>query len=135
MKKLLIILFVIGCGPQGAQGPPGNSNGCTVLNVVVSAPAPNGGTMIRCTDGTSSLILNGSNGAAGTLVSPVQFCPGSTSYPNEFNEIGFCIDKNLYAVYSKNDGFLVFVPPGNYSSNGINSSCNFTVNLNCIITH
>jgi hypothetical protein len=91
--------------------------------------------MITCGNGTGSLILNGSNGSPGTVVAPVQFCPGTTTYPSTFSEIGFCINGNIYAVYSANDGFLTEVVPGYYSSDGINSSCNFTVGANCLITY
>lgn len=72
-------------------------------------------------------------GAYGTTVTPVQFCPGTTTYPTTFNEVGFCIGGSLYAVYSANDGFLTLIPPGTYSSNAIGSSCSFTVLPNCVI--
>lgn len=65
----------------------------------------------------------------------VQFCAGAnTAYPGTFAEVGFCINNNLYAVYSANDGFLTLVPPGTYSSNGINASCTFTVLPNCVVS-
>lgn len=87
----------------------------------------------------STLLLvscghDGTNGAPGTTISSVQFCPGSiATYPTTFPEIGFCIEGNLYAVYSANDGFLTEIPPGQYLSNAIGSSCNFTVLSNCVI--
>ena len=99
MKKLLIVLLLIGCGQQ-ISGPPG----------------PQG--------------LPGINASQITIV---LFCLGNTTYPTTFNEIGFCINSQVYAVYSANDGFLTLVPPGNYSSNAINSSCNFIVYPNCVI--
>lgn len=80
----------------------------------------------------------GIQGPAGADLNPitiVQFCPGITTYPSTFNEIGFCINNQLWAVYSANNGFLTLVPPGNYSSNAIGSSCNFTVNANCKISY
>lgn len=64
---------------------------------------------------------------------PVQFCPNTTTYPTTFSEVAFCINNNLYAVYSANDGFLTLIPPGNYTSNGINSTCTFQVLPNCIV--
>lgn len=84
--------------------------------------------------------INGTNGAdgkdaaPGTIVQSVQFCSGVTSYPAKFNEVGFCVAGKLYAVYSANGGFMAEIPPGTYSSNGINSSCTFTVGLNCQVT-
>lgn len=97
MKKLFIILLLIGCGQPGPVGPQGLP------------------------------------GIDATQITIVQFCPGNTNYPTTFNEIGFCINSQIYAVYSANDGFLTLVPPGNYSSNAINSSCNFVVYPNCVI--
>lgn len=71
--------------------------------------------------------------AASNGITPVQFCPNTTTYPTTFSEVAFCIDNNLYAVYSENDGFLSLIPPGNYISNGINSTCTFHVLPNCIV--
>lgn len=119
-------------GATGLMGEAGAS--CTVITVGTSDVAPNGGAEITC-GSTSALILNGTNGTNATSVTPVQFCPGVTTYANEFNELGFCISGSLYAVYSENDGFLSEIPPGNYSSDGINASCTFTVEANCVITN
>ena len=139
---LFILVLLTNCGPngvtplQGPQGPAGtNGSSCTVTNVPVSAPTPNGGTLLSCPDGTSSLILNGSNGTAGTLITPIQFCPGTTTYPTTFSEVGFCIDNTLWAVYSLNGGFMTEIVPGTYSSNGVNSSCTFIVSPNCTVSN
>ena len=87
-----------------------------------------------------SLLISGcgTNGAPGPQGNPgglnvttVQFCPGTPAYPSTFPEVGFCIQGNIYAVYSANDGFLTEVIPGAYTSNAIGSSCNFTVLANC----
>lgn len=77
--------------------------------------------------------INGSPGAPGTQITIVQFCPGTDQYPSQFNEIAFCIQNSLYAVYSANDGFLTYLPPGQYQSNAVGSSCNFIVQPNCVI--
>lgn len=66
-------------------------------------------------------------------VVPVKLCPGTPSYPSVFVEYALCIESQLYGVYSANDGFLALLPPGNYASNAIGSSCNFTVALNCVV--
>lgn len=69
-------------------------------------------------------------------ITPVQFCPNVTpTYPTTFPEVAFCIQGNLYAVYSANDGFLTLIPPGVYSSNAVGSSCTFTVLNNCQIVN
>lgn len=78
----------------------------------------------------------GATGPAGADLNPitiVQFCPGTTTYPTTFQEVGFCISNEIWAVYSLNNGFLTLVPPGNYNSNALNSNCNFQVLPNCQI--
>lgn len=138
MKKLIVVcLFLAGCGQQGPVGPQGptgqNGGSCSTSPVLASVVAPNGGALISCADGTQAMILNGTNG---TVVGVVQFCKNPvTTYPSTFNEVGFCINNTLYAVYSANGGFETTVLPGGYSSNGINSSCTFTVGPNCTITN
>lgn len=139
-------------GPQGdagAQGTAGingtNGTSCTVRAVAPNEVAPAGGSEIICGE-TSTLVLNGVKGdqgdigaqgvagADGTVVSAIQFCSAGTSYPNTFSEVGFCIGGKLWGVYSANGGFMTELPPGTYSSNGINSSCTFTIGENCSIT-
>jgi len=142
MKKYilltLVVLLNVACAPDrvpeqvtGPSGPAGSS--CSVSSVT----SPRAGSLITCTDGTSSLVLNGTNGvngANGTIVNPVRFCKSTpSSYPTVFSEVGFCINNILYSVYSANDGFLTALPNGTYNSDGINSSCSFTVN-GCIVT-
>lgn len=168
-KYMMFLLLLTACGvnnpygfpgPVGPSGIPGqagavgqtglNGTSCTVTTIVASLPAPNGGSLIQCQDGTQSLVLNGLNGAVGqtgaagingtngtngTLVTPIQFCKGTGSYPSTFPEVGFCINNNLYAVYSANGGFLTEVLPGTWSSDGINSSCTFTVAANCQVSN
>lgn len=145
MYKILLTLFVAsilmacGQGPTGltgATGPAGPQGGsCSAAIVSPSNTAPNGGSLIQCADGTQSLILNGIPGTPGTVIAPIQFCKNPvTSYPTTFVEIGFCISGEIYAVYSANDGFLSPIPNGNYTSDGINASCNFTV-TGCTISN
>lgn len=78
---------------------------------------------------------NGTNGTNGTVISIVQFCSASfvPSYPSTFPEIGLCIDDEMVGVYSANGGFLAPLPPGAYNSNGINSSCTFTIGTHCSV--
>lgn len=134
-------------GDAGAQGPAGtdglngaDGQGCTVQAITGCPGAPNGGSVVTCSNG-SVLIQNGAPGAdgqagaPGTLVTPVQLCQGTTTYPSTFVEEAFCVGGNLYAVYSANDGFLTEIVPGSYSSNAIGSSCGFTVGSNCQITN
>jgi hypothetical protein len=155
---ILIILGLItfgltGCKPidiKGSQGTPG----ATVP--VLTAPA----TSLQCSNGgmqvtvgtTITVICNGLNGltgqtgatgstgatgAAGTdaSIQVVTFCPGVTTYPSAFLEVGLIINGNLYGVYSLNGGFLSELPPGNYTSDGVGASCNFTVNPDLSISY
>lgn len=136
MKKLLLLLLllipIMHCGPQGSpyiQGPPGEQGpggySCTTSTIAPGTPLPLGGAMISCPDGTTSLISNG------TIITPIQFCPGTPSYPSTFVEYGFCINSQLWAVYSLNNGFMTLIPPGEYYSNAVGSNCNFQVVMNC----
>lgn len=103
---------------------------CTTKAVPANAAAPNGGSLITCPT-SQSLILNGSNGTNGVSPTTVQLCRGTPSYPSTFVEVAFCLNNELYAVYSQNGGFMTLIPPGQYSSNGIGSSCSFTVLSGC----
>ena len=128
-----LMCFMLACGPQGPQGPAGPAGppgpagapgiGCNVSQV----PNPNG-LLISCGDGSQDFL------ASGTTVTPVQLCPGFTpSYPSVFPEYGLCINNNFYGVYSANDGFWSLLPPGTYSSDGINASCTLVIGANCTV--
>lgn len=85
---------------------------------------------------TGSVGQKGDQGIPGQNPTPVtwlQFCPGTTVYPSTFIEGGFCINGNVYAVYSANNGFLTFLPPGTYNSNAFNSVCSFILLPNCLV--
>lgn len=145
MKSALItfsMLITVGCGrvdslipgPTGATGLAGV--GCTISQLPVnSSIAPNGGVLVLCGGDSSAILQNGLNGQPGTLIKPIQFCPGFTpSYPSSFPEYGFVIDGAVYGVYSDHGGFMALLPPGAYSSNGINASCTFTIDADGIIS-
>lgn len=130
LKAILVFIItgfiVVNCGPNQTTFDHGTVN-CTTQQIAPGTPLTLGGAMISCPDGTTSLISNG------IIITPIQFCPNPTTYPTTFSEIAFCINNNLWGVYSQNGGFLTEIVPGTYSSNGINSSCTFTVQANCII--
>lgn len=113
-------------GPAGPQGP-------------VGAPGSVGPTGPQGPVGIPGLIgpagPQGAPGQNATPVTVVQLCPGTPVYPSVFIEIGLCIANNLYAVYSVPSAFMVYVPPGAYTSTGIGSKCNLTVGSNCTISH
>lgn len=116
---LLIIFFAVGCG-QIEQGPPGpmGPQGLNGATGQVGAQGPQGPA-----------------GTPGTVVTAVQLCPATFTpvYPTEFPESALCVGGNLYGVYSANGGFLAELPPGQYSSDGINASCTFTIEANCVV--
>jgi len=112
-KLIYLMLLFAGCGNPtvfvptpipGPSGAPGQS--------IVGPPGPASSPMPQ--------------------VTVVELCHTCVpSYPGTFAEYGLCIDNVLYGVYSEQGGFLAELPPGNYSSNGINCSCNLTVGTNC----
>jgi hypothetical protein len=66
---MIVLLAACGRGPTGATGASGsngsngtNGSSCSVTAVPASSPAPNGGSLVACTDGTQNLLLNGTNG-------------------------------------------------------------------------
>jgi len=143
-------------GHDGAVGATGADGiGCTETPVPANGNAPNGGTLITCSNG-SNLILNGTNGlngtdgtdgtngtngsdgAAGTsfAFSSIQFCAGTPSYSaGNFPEIGFCINNVLYGVYSANGGYLTVIQQGTWSSDPVGTAqCTFTVGPDCKVT-
>jgi hypothetical protein len=154
MKYLICVLLVafMGCGkgPQGIPGSPGGNGergAAAVTGPVVEAGAAcesGMGTIVSFysddqalghyavgdTYLNSIMTCDGMNGANATPVTVVQFCPASfvPTYPSTFPEVGFVINGQIYAVYSLNNGFLTLLTPGNYSSDGVNASCNFVVN-------
>ena len=98
-------------GSNGAQGPQGETG----------AAGPQG--------------PQGTSGNPGTTIAIITFCQGVTpQYPGIFPEVGFCINGNIYAVYSANDGFLAEIEPGVYQSDAISSVCTFRVLPNCQVT-
>jgi hypothetical protein len=122
MFGIVMVAALVGCGrgPVGATGPSG-SNGTNGQQGNTGAAGPQG--------------AQGSPGIDGTSVTVVKFCPGVTTYPSTFVEVGFCIGGKLYGTYSANDGFSSELPPGSYGSKGINASCNFVIAANCVINN
>ena len=123
-----------------------NEFSCTVKKFVNK-------TTIVCPDGSSSDIIDGTNGqegmrgamgptgaqgdtgmqgVTGEVGKPIKFCPEQTG--GSFPEYGFCIQNELYAVYfDKQNAWLAKVVPGKYISTSTNNQCIFTVEDNCVI--
>ena len=116
---LLLGVSIVACGgPPGLRGTPGLTG---------DAGATGAG-------GEAGAV--GATGSGGMQVTAVQLCPPSfvPTYPNVFPEYALCVSRQLYGVYSANGGFLALLPPGQYSSNGVNASCTFTIGLDCSVT-
>ncbi len=135
---LLVLMAGPGCGRQGEAGAPG-AIGAPGLVGASGGNGSNGHDGSNGTNGSNGQDgTNGTNGAPGqdaAGVTVVQLCPGVTTYPTTFSEVAFCISGKLWATYSDHGGFSTELPAGTYSSNGINSSCTFTVGANCEVTH
>ncbi len=135
-KAAVIMLILLGVcvltnscsgpsGQQGVNGAPGadGQNGTPGTPGLPGSVGPQGPTGPQ-----------GTPGAPGTLITPEQLCPGAgPSYPSTFPEYALCINGQLYGVYSANGGFLALLPPGEYTSAGINASCTFAIGANCQI--
>lgn len=114
---LLTLLALAGACGRGATGLQGASG-------VAGLTGPSGA------EGPT-----GANGIDATPVTVVKLCQGVTAYPATFTEVAFCVGGQLYGTYSANGGFSTLLPPGQYNSNGINSTCTFTVAANCQVTN
>jgi hypothetical protein len=126
--KLLVVLGLVftlaGC--KGKQGDPGE----TVIGPVGSQ-GPQGIPGLPGLVGPQGPAgLNGTDASIGI----VPLCPGVSNY-GTFVEIALNINDDLYAVYSANGGFMTYLAPGAYLSNGIGSACNFTVNTDGTVSH
>lgn len=148
---VLIALLSVSCsrlviGPTGPTGDTGangqdGATGPAGTNGVDGQDGSNGTDGANGVDGTDGINgvagQQGPQGAPGIDANPitvVTLCPAVTTYPGTFTEVAFCIQGKLYATYSANGGFSTEIPPGTYSSNGINSSCTFVVAANCQVT-
>jgi hypothetical protein len=132
---MTIILILTACGEPITKGDDyWKAHQCNTTQGATSAT-------VTCPDGSHATVSNGTAGSNGVtpiippqqVVTTVKFCPQTPSYPNTFVEYGICLNNQVWGVYSANGGFLALLPPGAYSSDGINSSCNFTILANCVV--
>ncbi len=126
-------------GPQGLKGDTGSQGakgdtGATGLTGPIGPQGPMG-----LTGSTGPVGPQGIQGIPGLNATPVTFvelCGSCTgNYPSVFPEYGECVQGQLYGVYSANGGFWSLLLPGNYSSDGINCSCNLHIAVNCVVTN
>jgi len=117
MKKLIIMFLLCGCTIQeGNDGKNGSS--CTVQSMT-------GGALISCTDGTESIITNGST--AYSVVALINPCNSTNPFTEELLRLG---NGELMAHYSNgSEQFLTLIPSGTYYTTDSNR-CMFTVDIN-----
>lgn len=124
LALIVVFMTIIGLMFSGCRGPRGydgqSIQGAKGDQGNVGATGPHGNS--------------GPAGLDGTQIVPVKFCAETPHYPTVFPEYGLCLNGQLWAVYSANDGFLALIPDGAYYSDGIGSTCNFTV-TGCSIGH
>lgn len=78
----------------------------------------------------------GAKGLDGSTITTVQFCPGLSSYPSTFPEVGLCISNKLYGVFwISNSAFMAEIPTGNYVSTSTSLPCSFKVTTSCNISY
>lgn len=114
-------------GVQGEEGPKGDpgTNGM------------NGVDGINGTDGQDGAIgPTGPQGPPGVNTTPItviQFCPDVSLI--QFPEVGYCINNQLYAVYSASgQSWLTLIVPGSYvTTTTTGGNCSFQVLSNCVI--
>lgn len=136
MKRVFVvfavaaIVAILATGCQHAANELGEQLGCHVAGngcPSVNLDDPN----LRGPQGPQGVA--GPTGPASGFTGTVQLCPGEPTYPSVFPEQALCINNELYGVYSINDGVLVKLPPGRYSSNSVGSRCSFTILGNCVV--
>lgn len=134
---ILVMMTSLGCAKDGKDGASGSIG-------TPGEPGRDGSTGPSGADGSSGydgISIVGPSGPPGRdgidapRLSMISLCPGITSYPGVFIEVGICISGQLYAVYSDHGGFLTLISPGSYHSFAIGSACDLTVGPDCEITH
>lgn len=169
MKYLVMILMLAACagpkgeigqtgetGAKGDKGDTGNTGGRGNTGAPGSScsvnfmPGSGGGALIRCGDGSSVFVHNGTDGINGidgtngtdgidaTPVQMIKLCPNIVgSYAtNTFPEYAFQVGGALYGVYSANgNASLAQLYPGAYSTTAPGGNCSFTVNADGTVSH
>lgn len=135
LTTLAYVFVLTGCGPTAevlvAESLFKPRNG---------AAGERGGQGVAGVQGNPGLSIVGPPGPAGspgvdaTPVTVVNLCPGVSNY-GTFVEVALLINNKLWAIYSLNGGFMTYLAPGHYTSNGVGSACNFTVQPDNTITH
>ena len=145
LAVVAIAVLSASCSREGYQFVSGPKGADAIAPAITSQPAqsldcPTGGVEVDVNGVKSGIVCSGGQGAIGqagidATIGILKFCPGTTIYPSEFNEIGLIVSGKVYAVYSVNNGFLAYLPPGKYTSDALNSRCSFTLNADNTVTN
>lgn len=123
-------------GEAGQAGAPGEDGEAGEDGSSCSVTAAVNGAIVSCTDGTSVVILNGTDGEDGEDAPPTAYSftevidPCGDS-PGHLDEVLFkTYDGHIVAHYSHgSQEFLTLIPPGSYVTTD-GTSCYFTVDSN-----
>lgn len=139
MKQLTILLFTLvlmfmmfGCGPykRGGPGEPGkdgkDGSSCSV-------EALSNGSLISCTDGTSSFVSNGADGQDApptefTVVEVINPCGSSGGFDEVLLQLA---DGSFLAYFAGSGGFLTVLNCGQSYVTTDAEACNFTITPEC----
>jgi len=125
-------IMLAGCGFHADQTPPSSDpkKSCSVSQTEAVVT-------ISCPDETKAIIPLPANvpPVNSPMVTTVQLCPGTTSYPNSFPEQALCIDNQLFGVFfDGQNAWLSLLAPGNYRSTSTTNPCSFAVVTGCQIS-
>lgn len=132
--KIVVItmsnLFLLGCGKDV-------DHNTYVQGKCVTQTVSNG-ALITCTDGSQSLILNGTDGVdgvdapvSGTITEVIDPCGDGPGFDEVILRLG--VDQLVAYFEQGGDRFLSILTPGNYSTTD-SQSCPFTVNSDFSVT-
>jgi len=130
---ITIGILLAGCGDPITKGQDYYSDpkkSCTVSQTEAVVT-------ISCPDETKAIIPLPANvpPVNSPMVTTVQLCPGTTSYPNSFPEQALCIDNQLFGVFfDGQNAWLSLLAPGNYRSTSTTNPCSFAVVTGCQIS-
>jgi hypothetical protein len=134
-KNILVFLIsslLVGCGIKGDKGDPGLSitgprgdDGLPGMSCTVHAIP--GGSAISCEDGTSTTVLDGTNGINATPVTAIALCPNITG--GVFQEYLIKIGSDLFGIYVHGQAIgFTKLWEGNWETTD-GRHCQFTITL------
>ena len=141
MKQVLILSLILlgACAKRGDRGHPGSTGPIGAPGSSCSTTQTLTGAIISCTDGTTSVIMNGVNGADGQNAPPTAYSVVELINPcgasGGFDEILLRTHNNQIIAHfsSGNLQFLTILTPGNWQTTD-SQHCSFTVHPDMSVT-